>query len=207
MQSVTTNYLNTLKQNVSLQAQARLIAEWNMNRFAGPVAVINTGVTNGDSDEYPIESVVEPNRPTKDGIQKARVISNARWIASGKSLTAGNVSAMYSDAKQSATSVQTQKGYTLSAQSKYKYWASSTVSSGTLASGGYAISNGVLELTYAADIWTNKIVLNFEATNSAPKDVTISYKTTAGGAWTNITGTFQIDGEGKIVLYRQADDS
>lgn len=201
MQTVSVNYANTIKKNVSLAAKCRLIAEWNHNRFAGPVDVINTGQTNADSDEFPLESIVATNRPEKDGILKGRATAQVSWAAAGKPTVEGYAQSGYDD----SALVTGQRSYTVSQDSKYKYWTTPTQSGTTLAGGGYDIASGGIELTYAEDIWANKITAIYEASANTARDVTVFYKTTAAGAWTQITGTFQIDPvSGRLDLYRQA---
>lgn len=201
MQTASVNYLSTLRKGVSLKGSARLTAEWNHNRFAGPVAIVNTGNVGTDTDEFPIESIVAPNRPQKDGILKGRATNSKNWAAAGKPTVEGYVQAAYDDSGIASG----QRSYTVSSESKYLYWSSPTVSGTVLGGTGYDLSSGSLELTYAADIWVNKIVANFEASAVKPRDITVFYKTTSEGAWTQIAGTFQIDdASGQLVLYRQS---
>jgi hypothetical protein len=203
MQTVSVNYLNTLKKAVSLEAKARLFAEWNHNRYAGPATVVNTGYTDADSDEFPLEAVVAPNRPDTRGILKARTTKNSNYATNGKPKVEGYVQAAYDDFDTGANS----RSYTVSSDSIYKYWASPTRSGTTATSGVYSLASGSLEITYTADVWTNKIMAVFESSVVVPKNITVSYKTTAAGAWTAIAGTFQVNSDGNLVLYRQIDGS
>jgi hypothetical protein len=196
---VSTAYMNTLKQNVALAAQARLTAEWNHNRFAGPPAVINTGQTYPDSDEFPLDSIVAPGRPRKQGLAKARARNRAAYNSSN--VAQGYAQAKYDDSSTAAG----KRAYTVSPDSKYKYWSSPTTSGTSLTSGYYAIDSGSLEITYTKDIWMNRLRAVFEASVVQPKNITIFYKTTAAGAWTQWAGTFQVDTDGVLSLYRQND--
>ena len=181
--------------SVSINPNHYVAAEINHNRYANPT-VIQTGISDVEP-MFPVASVVLPNRP-KQGILKARGTDMTRWRNSGSPVVEGYVQGGY------ATPSVYSRSYTVSDRDKYKYWACPN-RSGTVASGGYyAISNASLEVTYSKDVTTNMIVAQFEASVVKPRDITIYYKTTAAGAWTQITGTFQVDTEGKVVIWRQS---
>lgn len=199
MQSqVSVGYMNALKQNVAQAATARLTAEWNMNRFAGPAAVVNTGQTYPDSDEFPLSSIVSPNRPLKQGIAKARATSRSAYNSSGQAQAYAQ--SKYDDGKTGASA----RTYTVSSESKYKYWSSPTAAATSLTSGYYALDSGSIEVTYTKDIWMNKLSFKAEASVIQPKNITVYYKTTAAGAWTQWAGTYQVDADGMLTLYRQS---
>jgi hypothetical protein len=199
MKTASAGLLTALKTNVTNTATARLMAEWNQNRFAGPVAVVNTGFSTAGSDEFPLESIVSPNRPDMQGVLKARTTNRVSYYQSGR-VAEGYVQSNYDNDRTVAGT----RAYTTSANSKYKYFSSETQSALVLTGSLYALSSGSFELTYTKDIWMNKLVATFEAQISQPKDITIFYKTTAAGAWTQWTGTFQVDANGKLTLFRQA---
>jgi hypothetical protein len=199
MLTSTPQLVTTLKKDVARRATARLMAEWNHNRFAGPPGVMNTGVNYPDTDEFPLESIVSPLRPEKQGIIKA-VTTNRVSYYQGGSVAEGYVQANYDDDRTVAGS----RAYTVGSESKYKYWASPEQSALVQPAGYYALTNGSLEVTYTKSVWMNKLVLSFEATIAQPKNVTIWYKTTEFGVWVQWTGTFQVDADGRIVLFRQA---
>ena len=186
----------TLMQDVSLNTKHKVTGEWNHNRYGGIASVINTGVTEEDA-LFPVSSVVLPNRPAQ-GILKGRTTNLSNWRTAGQPTVEGYVQSGYA-----VPGVKT-RSYTVSPRDKYKYWACPN-RSGTVASGGYyAISNASIEVTYAKNVMANVIHVQFEASVVAPRDITIFYKTTSGGAWTQAGATWQIDSNGLVRIYRQS---
>lgn len=199
--SVSVAYVDALKKNIAFKSTAKLTAEWNQNRYAGPAAVVCTGYVDTDSDEFPLDSVVSPSRPDKQGIVKAR--AQSRTVYNSSHTAQGYAQSMYDDGETGPGA----RAYTVSSESKYKYWTSPTASATSLTGAYYAIDSGSLEVTYTKDIWMNNVTAVFEAGVVQPKDITVFYKTTDVGAWAQWAGTFQIDSNGVLSLYRQSDDT
>jgi hypothetical protein len=194
---VSVAYFDALKKSTSLSSSATLTAEWNHNRFSGPPTVVNTGNVDTDTDEFPLDSVVSPSRPEKDGIVKARAQNRSRYNTT-------HTAQGYTQSKYDEGTGPGTRAYTVSSESKYKYWSSPTASAATLTTGYYALSSGSIEVTYTKDIWMNKLVAVFEAGIVQPKDITIFYKTTSTGAWTQWPGVFQINSDGVLSVYLQS---
>lgn len=184
---------DAIRTRYNLKAVPRLIVDWNWNRYTRPDAVN----TPDDQDEgfdiehFPIESIVEPIRPTK-GVIKARV--NEAVASKG-----------YIYAK-------TPKFYVSSIDDVYKYWTSPEPTDGTgqfrLHSDGVTIARPKVvyrigEVDANGDpvfvegkqskvgtaVPSNKIVVKFENTWATPDVFRVYIKNSHGGAWKQVGGT------------------
>lgn len=194
MQSVSTTLSDTLKQSTELNSAVRLIAEWNQNRYSTIASVTNLGTTidnEYDNDLFPLTSIAEPERPTR-GILKAWASSRVNNVGADGFTNDG-----YEDTPNGA------RYTTASYDSKYKYWTSANESA---AASPYAISGVVPTVTYTADTWANKIVVGLENSYSSPSDFTVSVSLD-GTTWTVVSTNPTIQSNGRVELYRQADDS
>lgn len=184
---------NTAVQNLLLNSDAiravpEVIIDWNMNRYVGAVAsnVAGAGVAEFDAEYFPVESIVEPRRPTK-GINKARV----------GSATIGD------DYKVGGAATPNGRFYIADADDIYKYWTSPTPSDAT-----GALANAKPQVVYAATTAINKIVITLENTWATPKTFQIQTTTAANpgeASWTTVatetTTPAGWKGTGQIVLY------
>lgn len=181
MQSVTTDVINAIQQSADLPTSFRVIVEWSHNRYTTPT-VDNFGYPEADHafdlDLYPISSLVAPLRPTA-GIMHPRA-------------SEGTVAVGFSP------SVSTTRSYTVSKDSKYKYWSSPTTSDGA-----GAISNASPYSLYSTAVKTNKIYLCFENGWAQPSAYTVQI-TTDGATWTTVATNPAIGSDGTVALYRQA---
>lgn len=170
-------------------ALPEVIVDWNMNRYVGAVAD-NTPSddTDGfDVEIFPIESIIEPIRPTK-GINKARV--NSSTI--GDDYGVGN------------HATPNGRFYIADVDDVYKYWTSPVPSD---ASTG-ALTDCAPQVVYDATTAVNKIVITLENTWASPLTFSIQTTTVAaptGGDWTEIADQVDVSdgwkGSGQIVLY------
>lgn len=182
---------NTLQQSDAIRAKARVIAEWNHNRYTKVTTVDNFGypeATNGwDIEVFPIESIIEPLRPTA-GIAFAKA---------GEAVVSGSRSSIPASKRY----------YTTSPDSKYKYWTSPTQSSSTAnGTGGFNIANTKPHIIYEYLVWTNKIYLCFENSWAAPKTYNIQI-TTDGTAWTTVASNIVPGANGVVEIYLQANNT
>lgn len=192
MQSSTSFLQNALKQGEDLYPSARVIAEWNHNRYTAITTIDNyqyVEKTNGyDLDMYPIESVVQPMRPTA-GLLKARAGEGA--VVQG-----------YSD------TVTGYRTYTADPDSKYKYWTGPAQSNTTpYAGGGYTLPEPVRpHVVYTVSALTNKIYICIEDSWARPQKYDVQI-TTNGTTWTTVASDIVTNSVGQIILYLQDDDS
>jgi hypothetical protein len=188
MQTSTSFLQNALKQGEDLTPAARVIAEWNHNRYTTITTVDNFGYdekTNGyELDMYPIETITEPRRPTA-GLLKARAGEGA--VVQG-----------YSD------TVSGYRTYTADPDSKYKYWTGPAQANTTpYAGGGYTLPEPVRPyIIYANPVLTNKIYICFEDSWAQPQKYDIQI-TTDGTTWTTIASDIVTNASGQVILYLQ----
>jgi len=190
MQTSTSFLQNALKQGENLTPAARVIAEWNHNRYTEITTVDNFGhdeKTYGyDLDMYPIETITYPIRPTA-GLLKARAGEGA--VVQG-----------YSD------TVAGYRTYTADPDSKYKYWTGPAQANTTpYSGGGYTLPETVQPyLIYAAPVLTNKIYICIEDSWARPQKWDIQI-TTNGTTWTTVASDLVTNSKGQVILYLQDD--
>jgi hypothetical protein len=188
MQSSTSFLQNALKQGEDLHPAARVIAEWNHNRYTAITTIDNYQYdekTNGyDLDMYPIETVVDPVRPTA-GLLKARAGEGA--VVQG-----------YAD------TVRGYRTYTADPSAKYKYWTGPAQANTTpYSGGGYTLPEPVRpHIVYAAPALTNKIYLCIENSWARPQKYDIQI-TTNGTTWTTVASDVVTNSDGQVILYLQ----
>lgn len=175
------------ERNVDLQGRVSVLAEWNYNRFATVQSVTNgtNPVENEfDNDIFPLQSIVEPERPTR-GIVKALVGTNTN--------ADGFVTGGYRDLPGGTRYVVS------SVEDPYKYWTSPNESG---VSSPYAISTVTPTVVYAASVKTNKIRIALENSYASPSVFTVQV-TTDGTNWTTVSTSPTIGSDGVIELYYQ----
>jgi hypothetical protein len=197
----TTFLKDTLDKSNSIDAQQRVIVEWNMNRYAEVLVTDNSGAPDDDNNPYPsmfpIESIAFPNRPTT-GLAFARA---------GQSEAFNNRSDIPDDARE----------YVASETSKYKYWASPVRSQTTAVSGAYPIATTFPYVKYASadgvfylPSKTNKIVIGFEISQAKPVAWEVFVRTGPIAALTDpwdstaISTNGAINTDGQHILYYQS---
>jgi hypothetical protein len=188
MQTTTFEVNKLLKEGIAVKAVPQLIAEWNHNRYAGIATVDNTPTEydEGDPEYYPVESIADPLRPSKRGIVKAR--ASIEGIVSEYTDRPGD-----------------KRYYISSIDDVYKYWSSPVAS--TLISGNNGFTKTVRPyIVYDALCWTNKLYFLFETSAASPVDYDIDI-TTDGTNWTTVSGDIAPDSNGRVVIYRQANNS
>ncbi|QGH76370.1 minor tail protein [Streptomyces phage Daubenski] len=185
MQTTTLEVNKLLKEGLAVKALPQLIAEWNMNRYAGIQTVDSTPTEydEGDPEYYPIESIADPLRPSSRGIVKAR--ASVEGIVSEYTDRPGD-----------------KRYYLADYDDPYKYWSSPVASS--LIGGLNGFSKTVRPyIIYKTASWTNKLYFLFENSAAWPVDYDIDI-TTDGTNWTTVGGDIIPDSKGRVVLYRQA---
>ena len=211
MQIASTQLRNALNSGHSIKALPKVIAEWNQNRYAG-IQKVDTvpsqDTTQNDIDVWPIESIVEANRP-KRGIIKGRCSPDYtsgfnRWSRQAQRTVKygdeGFTSEDYSDKPDG-----TGRYYTVGREAAYKYWSSPNATTTSSASVGFAFPGNqehVIEVIYKADAWANKIVIGFENSWASPAAFNVDI-TTDGTSWVSIATNPTLNAEGQVVLYRQ----
>lgn len=182
MKSVDAAVRNAIRTAHDIKALPRLTAEWNMNRYTDVIAVSN-GIANweaeeNDVDHFPIDSIIEPIRPSK-GINKARVD--------------------YGTISDSYTSPSMPRYYIASLEDKYKYWCSPYASdAGGNISG---VAPQVLYGTAGTSIKVNKIVVAVENSWASPSTWSIQTTTDHGASWQSASSSPAIGGDGRATLY------
>lgn len=188
MQSGSLFIQNALKQGENLTPAARVIAEWNHNRYTEITTVDNFGYAEEDHgydlDMYPIDTITNPLRPTA-GLLKARAGEGA--VVQGYSDTPG-----------------TYRTYTADPDSKYKYWTGPAQANTTpYAGGGYTLPETVQPyIIYASPVLTNKIYICIEDSWARPQKWNIQI-TTNGSTWTTIASDVVTNDKGQVILYLQ----
>jgi len=192
MQSASLFYQNALKQGEALFPSARVIAEWNHNRYTKVTTVDNYQYdekTNGyDLDMYPIDTIIDPIRPTA-GLLKARAGEGA--VVQG-----------YSD------TVRGYRTYTADPDSKYKYWTGPAQANDTpYTGGGWTLPEPIRpHIVYEANVLTNKIYIAIEDSWAGPEKWDIQI-TTNGTTWTTVASDLNLNSKGQLLLYLQDDNS
>jgi hypothetical protein len=183
--NLTTGVLGTavqdeLKTAYNMNAVPRLVIDWNLNRYSSPTATNTPSEdTDGfDIERFPIESIVEPLRPTK-GVSKARV--NQATVSPGY------------------LKANAPKFYVSDTKDVYKYWTSPYA---TGPAGNFTTPVRP-RVTYPTAVKTNKIVIKFENTWATPKTYTVSVSSTDATGLTVVGGANPaIDGaSGTLTLY------
>jgi hypothetical protein len=188
MQTSTSFLQDALKEGENLTPAARVIAEWNHNRYTAITTIDNyqyAETTNGyDIDSFPIETIAYPLRPTA-GLLKGRA---------GEGATVQG----YAD------TVAGYRTYTVDPDSKYKYWTSPAQSNSTpYTGGGFTLPEPVRpHIVYSAPVLTNKIYICVEDSWSKPQKWDIQI-TTNGTTWTTIASDVVTNSQGQVILYLQ----
>src|SRR5690349_5210698 len=106
---------NALRNQHVLRAVPELKIDWNMNRYVGAVAsnILDEETSGYSKPMFPIESIVEPNRPRYKGIAKARV---------GSSIVSDDYKSV---------GVRNGRYYMADEEDTYKYWTSPAPSNGS----------------------------------------------------------------------------
>ena len=165
---------SAIRYDSSVHALPKLKAEWNWNRYVGVEARNDPDEMDAgfDPDIFPIESIVEPIRPTK-GINKAMV----------------NYALIADDYQQA----NTPRFYVASEDDKYKYWVSPFASS--------PVSGANPQIVYERNVWVNKVVVTFENTWASPGEYVIQVTQTGGGNWANAAVNPAIAANGRVTLW------
>lgn len=181
---VSDDVKNHLRTTHNANATVRLIADWNLNRYVTPTAdnVPAEDDEGFDIEAFPIESIIEPVRPTK-GIIKARVNQAV-------------VSNTYQDPYGA-------KFYIGSVDDSYKYWTSpyTTNGSGTFPLHTDGVTSVRPHVLYPEIMTTNKIVIKLENTWASPLSFDIRVRAIVGGTWATISTSPTIANDGTITLY------
>lgn len=179
---------SALRTSDSLKALPEVIAEWNMNRFVGARAdnVPSEDIEGFDNEMFPIESIVEPNRPTK-GINKARV----------------EHSMIAEEYLQNPNGQRAGRFYIADVDDIYKYWTSPRATNwqgGTVTfnNGAFPAPAGEIYnhdnitsirpfVVYNQSVRVNKIVIKVENTWASPRNFVIETTTSSNpseSSWT-----------------------
>ena len=190
---VATNHplYTAIRGDHTLYAQPELIVEWNLNRYHGVTASNEPDHEEYDFDveRFPIESIIEGNRPTK-GVIKARINESS-------------ISNNYGADTQSA------RFYISDTDDIYKYWCSPypanpdgsvpTWASSPAAITGNTTSTIKPQIVYDGPVNTNKIVIGFENTWASPENFIVYAQ--VDNAWVAIATNPTIQNDGRVVLY------
>lgn len=177
MKVVNDNVKTAIRSNYEVKALPRLTAEWNMNMLREPTVTNNPdeNASGFDPEMFPLESIVEPFRPTK-GINKALVKNS-----------------LLSD---SYTSSVTPRFYVAGEDDEYKYWLSPFPSDSTGNISGVSPS-----VTYSSPMQVNKIVIGFENSWATPSTWTVQTTTDGGTSWNTVSTSPSVGVDGRTVLY------
>lgn len=215
MKGTTADKVNLRKSN-SISSSTRVILELNQNRYANmdlDYVDDNKSTYYGTtaerqsyySDRFPVSSVTKPIRPQKTGacfarnipVTFARTLSDYKYhgIKSFNKIYDSNT---YSYLSQYTYQPKTRIYYPGPAVNYQVYSQFSNQSSGWDAF--------LVPIKYTTSFWTNKIVIGFETTLGTPGSVTISLDVSSSSTedWRTISGTFTVNSDGQIILYRTA---
>lgn len=184
----TSDVFNAVRTSYELSAVPRLIADWNLNRYTTPTAGnLPPEVDSGfDLEAFPIESIIDPIRPTK-GILKALV---------GQA-TAGSTYQLPDDPKY----------YVGSINDVYKYWVSPfpTGASGIFPLHTDGFTSCRPHVLYPTVQQANKIVIKIDNTWATPNAWTVISRPTTGavgtGVWSTIATNPALANDGTLTLY------
>lgn len=179
MKSVNAAARNAIRTAHDVKALPRLTAEWNQNRYNATTVTNNIGAgwesVENDIDMFPIDSIVEPIRPSK-GINKARVEH-------------GSVSDGYHNPN-------IPRYYISSLEDKYQYWISPGPSDGN-----GNIGSVLPTVMYERSVRTNKIVVTVENSWASPVNWSIQVTSDGGATWQVASSAPVIDPAGRATLY------
>lgn len=168
---------STLRTQHNVTAVPNATIEWNMNRYFDLTVSnsVDEETEGNDVDLFPLDSIVQPWRPTK-GINKARA---------GYSYVAQEHYNSWPDARF----------YVASGDDKYKYWMSPYPSDGA---GG--LVSCAPQVIYTDTFAVNKIRVVVENTWASPTDYQIQYTTNHGSTWIN-TDDAPVQNDGTIEVF------
>lgn len=186
MQTASPQLIQLLEEGLAINAKPRLIAEWNQNRYAGILSIDNDPseqTLSADIELFPVDSLVEPLRPSKKGVAKARAESIG-----------------FLDVNTDESNPT--RWYTSDVEDPYKYWSSPEPS--RFFAGSNIFDTPVSpRVVYQNLAWTNKINVLFETSAASPQGFSV-WTTIDGTNWTQVWTSSgpDISYEG-ITLYHQ----
>src|SRR6478736_4519465 len=172
--------------------------EWNMNRYHTPV-VDNPATTpaidkawneNGAGNMLPLKSIADLD---KYGSGIAYVINDP---------AAKDFYKFYSYARMTEASRQSNASrfYYIGPDSRYKYWAAPVISSGTISSGSYPLSNVTPTITYPSALNANKISIKFNTHVTKPVKWTVQISAD-GTTFTTVATDVVVPSSGVVDLW------
>ncbi len=187
MLTVSNAFERAYERGHTIKALPKVIIEFNHNRYSKPSVLNdlsyapNVNVPIEKNKDFPLSSIIEPFRPERRGVVRARV-GEARTTHPDKAI----------------------QYRTTGDSTKYKYWSS------WLQSFHIPDENGKFDMDYvrptalyASEITVNKIVVAFETTWAKPVDTSV-YVTYDGTTWHTVSTNPTIDSDGRITLYRNS---
>lgn len=186
MKNASTAAINTIKNDVEVQALPVLIAEWEHNRFSD-IDSITVTPTQSPSVQwasiYDLDSITEPNRP-KTGLAKARFNYNQALPFPPE----------YRDSPESS------RYYIPGVDDVYKYFSTTQTTATSAVGGNYFFSSPIqITLLYDNPVYANKVLVGFETTYAEPEDFTVEV-TYNGTTWSSVSGG--IDSFGQLKRWR-----
>lgn len=194
MKSVSPELIDILDNSHVVSDSARVIAEWNQNRYA-PVTA-SSPVDEYNTELFPIDSIVEVDRPGQ-GALKAFTVAGTPIddFAPKVGRTTGDDTDL----------VEPIRYYTASDDANYRYWVSPDLSSIDLG-GKYGFASAVApQIVYESPVWANKVVVQFDASITAPVDYAIDI-TVDGSIWEEISLSPSLS-SGRTEVYYQGLDT
>jgi hypothetical protein len=181
MKSAPAPVISAIRSAYDVKALPKLTAEWNMNRYytttvANTPAEIDEGF---DTESFPIESIVEPIRPTK-GMAKGLV--------------------QHATVADDYHTPSKPRFHVVSVDDQYKYWIAPFQSAANGAISG--VNPQVIYGTAAApvNVSVNKISITVENTFASPNAYQIQVTTNGGSTWTTV-GSPPVGNDGRLVLW------
>ncbi len=207
MKTASTTLVDRLKNAHHLRATPKIVFEWNHNRYGGILKVENNppvSTLDADEDNFPINTIVEAQRPSK-GIIKARTSPANAQTTPGPWRRRTNVTgdegfttASYTDSPNAT------RYYTTGPASGYKYWSSPKPSTtNQISPNAFSIPNLQPYVIYKKGMRTNKIVVGLENSWARPTDYDIQVTQNAGATWSTIGSNLIPDKDGRVIIYRQ----
>lgn len=185
MKSVSQAFLSTLQQDNAIKVKARLLAEWEYNRFYTPTMFVSPD-QSGDTDWATYygntASMVQPSRPTA-GIAKARLGDN---VIPETTYRTSHLGTRY---------------YPSYEYDQYMYWSSLQRTNLVKTAGAFPFNSPIIvSVEYPEDIAVNKIVFGYELGYCKPVSTSVQISTDNIN-WTTIANDPVIGADGICTIY------
>lgn len=190
MKPATVAARQTIERDHAVRVKARVVAEWEYNRFYTPTVTVTPAQAN-DDERWTVyygdlNTIALPTRP-RTGIAFARSDASIKPLSD------------YRDSPQAA------RFYPSGSDATYSYWSSTQRSSLVNTGGDYNFDTPIqVTVTYPQAVAANKIVVGFETSYAKPVQYTIE-GTSNGTDWFTVQSNPILEANGTTTLYFGSD--